>query len=415
LEKDDSISRLADANNIQSITLFNECLFYAREGENMIMDLHSKLKYPIGNGDLKGIQLNSIAQSNASLLLGYENGLLKLNKGSLEKLKNFGLHLNTPRLFNKKIKPGQNKFKYSENAFTFTFHPNIYSGTSNTIYKYRLLGLDTSWQSTQQNKISYYNLNPGKYEYQVGGGLQTNFDKENIQRFAFQIAEPFWASWWFLSLLGTLILISLYFYIKWRERNIINKQKQEQQRIIFEFEQLKNQIDPHFLFNSLNSLIGLIEENPESAARSTEKLSQLYRNILKFEKTELIPLRTELELARDYFEIHKLRYENLIDLKIDIPENIEGMIIPMSCQFLIENAIKHNIIDSQHHLEINMNYSDGYLEISNSKNKKQIANNKKSGIGLTNLKARYKFITEKPVFINETENTFIVKIPILHD
>lgn len=406
---------LAPIQNIQYLNVIGNDLIVGETKENTVLDLPDLSRFSIENSALKDIQLHAISQTPSDIIVGYSNGYLRMNRQSLEHLTRFGLHLNTPRLFNRKIGSDQHTFKYFEHSFSFSFHPNIYTGTKSIVYKYRLLGLDSSWQSTQQNKLNYYNLIPGNYEFQVDGSLNDNFIPSNIQSFSFEISKPFWARWWFILLIVVLLLFLLYLYIHFREKRIIQKQKQEQQRIIFEFEQLKNQIDPHFLFNSLNSLIGLIEEDPESAARSTEKLSQLYRNILKFEKIDLIPLEQELSLARDYFEIHKLRYEDLISMEIQAPAPPSVMIIPLSCQLLIENAIKHNIIDSQHPMKISIQFKNDFLIVRNTKKKKTITGNARSGIGIANLKARYNYLCDKAVIIEDEEHYFTVKIPLLHD
>src|SRR5690606_29787755 len=134
-----------------------------------------------------------------------------------------------------------------------------------------------------------------------------------------------------IAILG---LAGRYVIVK-REEMLLREERRKKDRIRFELEQLKNQLDPHFLFNSLNSLIGLIEEDPDAAALATHKLSALYRNILLHEKSELLDIELELAIARDYFAIHQLRYEQNISLSIQVPQGKEGKLVPLSCQFLI--------------------------------------------------------------------------------
>ena len=194
--------------------------------------------------------------------------------------------------------------------------------------------------------------------------------------------------------------------------------KIKQQKIIAgtasaQFESLKNQIDPHFLFNSLNVLSSLIEENPQNAQRFTTSLSKIYRYVLEQKDKELISVTEELVFANTYMNLLKMRFEN--SLFFEVPEvisNPEGKVVPLSLQLLLENTIKHNVVSEQRPLHIRIKDMGDYLIVENDLQKKEILQYRK-GVGLQNIVDRYGILTNRKVLIEETKSTFSVSLPIL--
>ncbi len=179
------------------------------------------------------------------------------------------------------------------------------------------------------------------------------------------------------------------------------------------FESLKSQIDPHFLFNSLNVLTSLISENPNQAEKFTTKLSKVYRYVLEQRNKDLIPLSEELNFARTYMELLGMRFEDAV--QFEIPSNISDddlKIVPLSLQLLLENAVKHNVVSSLKPLKISIYEEDGYLVIQNNINPKE-AIGKSTKVGLRNIADRYGLITQKRVLIENDNKIFKVKIPLL--
>lgn len=180
-----------------------------------------------------------------------------------------------------------------------------------------------------------------------------------------------------------------------------------------QFESLKNQIDPHFLFNSLNVLNALIEENPENAQRFTTSLSKIYRYVLEQKDKQLVNIYEELDFAKTYIKLLKMRFENGLTFSInmdEIPE--EGKVIPLALQLLLENTVKHNVVSDIRPLHISIYQEDGYLVVSNNYQKKEVLN-AGEGVGLKNIINRYSILTEKKVKIENSEADFRVYIPIL--
>ena len=179
------------------------------------------------------------------------------------------------------------------------------------------------------------------------------------------------------------------------------------------FESLKNQLDPHFLFNSLNVLTSLISENPIQAEKFTTKLSKVYRYVLEQRNKEIVPVSEELYFAKTYMELLQMRFEDAV--KFNIPEKISNpdlKIVPLSLQLLLENAAKHNVVSSAKPLEINIFEKDGFLHIENNINPKE-AIGKSTKIGLRNIADRYGLITNRKVVIENNNKTFKVSLPLL--
>lgn len=181
------------------------------------------------------------------------------------------------------------------------------------------------------------------------------------------------------------------------------------------FDALKNQLDPHFLFNSLNVLSALIDEDTEKAQDFTIGLSQVYRYVLDQKNKDLVSLKDEIKFAETYLDLLKMRFENSINVNIDSNiEEIEAKVIPLSLQLLLENAIKHNVISEQTPLKIEIYIDNSWLIVQNNiKPKQNSTHQKRNGIGLDNIKLRYKLFTDKQCVIEKTDDLFLVKLPLL--
>ena len=206
------------------------------------------------------------------------------------------------------------------------------------------------------------------------------------------------------------------FMIQWK--NSV-KQESTKQEIVAKtetakFESLKNQLDPHFLFNSLNVLTSLISENPQQAERFTTKLSKVYRYVLEQRNKDLVPIEEELKFAKTYMELLGMRFEEAV--QFNIPDNIsnnELKIVPLSLQLLLENAVKHNVVSTSKPLTINIYEEGSYLIITNNVNPKE-AIGKSTKVGLQNIADRYGLITDKGVKIENNNKTFKVSLPLLY-
>ena len=224
------------------------------------------------------------------------------------------------------------------------------------------------------------------------------------------------ASYYLFSLLITIIVSitfhAIYFY-KELQKNKVKEQKIIAGTATAQFDALKNQLDPHFLFNSLNVLTSLIDENPGQAQKFTTSLSKVYRYVLEQKNKELVSVDEELKFAKTYVSLLKNRFENSIIFEIpEQSENPDAKVVPLSLQLLLENAVKHNMVNESNPLHIRIYEEEGCLVVKNNLQLKQVIN-KSSGVGLLNIRQRYDLLTNRKVEVEKTEAEFIVKLPML--
>jgi sensor histidine kinase YesM len=204
------------------------------------------------------------------------------------------------------------------------------------------------------------------------------------------------------------------FLVKQAESDQLKKEQLERARAEAELEALKNQIDPHFIFNSLNTLSHLIEDNPQKARLFNDNLAEVYRYILQNKSRDLVLLREEMGFLQHYFSLLKIRFEDAVQLHIsDGGRQLDEFLIPpISLEILMENAIKHNEFSDDSPLVITVSVNEDELVMRNDVHLKTLRK-PSSKIGLQNLDERYKLIVKKPIDIKRTVQEFIVHLPIL--
>jgi LytS/YehU family sensor histidine kinase len=211
--------------------------------------------------------------------------------------------------------------------------------------------------------------------------------------------------------IGALFGAIIFFYFQWIDA-LKREQKLKEEKLVFRYETLKNQVRPHFLFNSLNTLSSLVDGN-EIADRFIQKLSTIYRYILENVDKEMVELEKELNFVKDYFSLQQIRDEDKIHLELDHFETSGLNILPISVQILIENALKHNAATREKPLHIRIgSENNDFIVVKNNLQRKTVME-KSSGLGLKNLGERIKLATGKEIMIIETANEFIVKIPLI--
>ncbi|MBU3012588.1 2TM domain-containing protein [Polaribacter vadi] len=206
------------------------------------------------------------------------------------------------------------------------------------------------------------------------------------------------------------------FMINWKSAMTQETTKQEivAKTETAKFESLKSQLDPHFLFNSLNVLTSLIGENPNQAEKFTTKLSKVYRYVLEQRNKDLVPILEELTFAKTYMQLLGMRFEDAVEFNIpDTVSNKDLKVVPLSLQLLLENAVKHNVVSSSKPLTINIYEENNYLIIENNINPKE-AIGKSTKVGLQNIADRYGLITQRGVKIENNNKTFKVSLPLLY-
>lgn len=202
------------------------------------------------------------------------------------------------------------------------------------------------------------------------------------------------------------------FFLAWRQL-AVNEEKMKKEAITSKFESLKSQVNPHFLFNSLNALTSLIYDNQDEAARFVKQLSRVYRYVLDTREREVVPLKEELQFLDSYIFMQKTRHKEGLQVKIDIDPDMDRFVAPLSIQMLVENAIKHNEISEENPLEISIAHVDQHIQVTNNKQLRPSKEEQSALIGLSNIKSRYAFLTDLPVEIDESDQKFTVRIPLV--
>jgi two-component system LytT family sensor kinase len=220
----------------------------------------------------------------------------------------------------------------------------------------------------------------------------------------------------FITIVADLIIFYLYYstfiannWIKSIEKN----EELKRENLLAKYEALKNQVNPHFLFNSLNTLSGVVEQKPELATDFIKKLSDIYRYVLEQNDKELVSIKDEIKFVDDYVFLTKMRFGEGLIFNSYITNNKNLQVIPLGLQMLVENAIKHNIISDKKPLKIEMKIEGDFVIVKNNLQKKKTINSGKEPLGLENLKKRYTYLSDASVEVIESDSTFIVKLPII--
>jgi len=216
-----------------------------------------------------------------------------------------------------------------------------------------------------------------------------------------------------LSVAPLIIIYNLYFFFRLYERNIIENEQLKKEALVAQFEILKNQISPHFLFNSLNALITLIPKDEMMAVSYTQKLANVYRRLLNSVERNTISLSEELSFLADYIFIFESRFETKMAVDMNFPDDISHqLVVPFALQMLVENAVKHNTISRDHPLTIRLFIEDEHIVVENNLRvrKNPVVS---TGIGLENIINRYNLLTGKQVIILNTGTHFRVSLPLI--
>lgn len=213
----------------------------------------------------------------------------------------------------------------------------------------------------------------------------------------------------------TLFMTSREFLFNWREM-AVNAEKLERESIIARYESLKNQVNPHFLFNSLNALTNLVYEDRDKAAKFIKKLSEVYRYVLDTREREIVSLEEELKFLQSWIYLQQIRFADKLRITINL-EGARSMIVPLALQMLVENAIKHNIVSQDHPLGIYIYAAENFIVVENTLQLRHTPE-ESSGVGLENIRKRYQFLSSgSPVQVSSEKNKFVVKLPFIemHD
>ncbi len=309
------------------------------------------------------------------------------------------------------FKPNQ-QFDYNENHISFDYAGLCYINPETVNYQYQLEGNSKDWISTRDHLISFPNLRPGHYTFRVKSSMNDNFRYSPVLTYSFTVLKPFFKTTWFTiaAILATCLLI--YFLVQIKIRLVRYEQGKEKQQLITKLAMLKNQLNPHFLFNSFNTLLNIIDKDKPMALEYTEKLSDFYRDMLLVQDKEMVSVQEELQLLENYIYLQQKRFGNNLQLVFHIaPQYLKANIPPLTLQLLAENALKHNSVTAEKKLSIKIESAQNFLIVSNNINRQEVIK-KSTGTGLKNIQQRVQLLTGEAVKIIESDTEFNVIIPL---
>jgi sensor histidine kinase YesM len=217
---------------------------------------------------------------------------------------------------------------------------------------------------------------------------------------------------WFKSTITGLSAGAVIFIVLLWQASLRREQKLREEKLIFQNETLKTQVNPHFLFNSLNTLSALVVAQPLVAEEFIHRLSAIYRYILENSSKDMVSLSVELAFIRDYFYLHRIRDNGKIQMEVNIGDTGKYKILPVSLQILVENAVKHNMATRESPLKILIYIENDHVIVMNNLQKMALQL-ESTRIGLKNLAQRVSLLTGEVLIIEETATDFIVKIPLI--
>ncbi|MEI9945300.1 MAG: two-component regulator propeller domain-containing protein [Chitinophagaceae bacterium] len=328
---------------------------------------------------------------------------------------------NTPVILDKNAEEIKElKLRYNRNFFSIELTALNYESPGKVVYAYKLEPFDKDWTYTKEKTITYTNVPGGNYIFYYKATVDPSDWNVPVHDIRVTIGTVFYKTTWFMLLALALLAGLIYGIYKYRLRQArkvhhlqLQAARLEKDKTEIQYQHLINQFNPHFLFNSLTSLNSLIYENKELASEFLEQLSKVYRYLLTHKETQLVTLETEIDFVKNYIALLKTRFENGLQIEMNIPEGLlQRKVVPVTFQLMIENAIKHNVIDEGSPLVIHFFADEKYLYVSNNIQKKgyvETSNRK----GLNSLQVLYKYLSSLPMTINETTEKFTISIPLL--
>ena len=327
--------------------------------------------------DQNGLSSNEIlklfAQGN-SIWVGTLEGLCHIDiKGSLPSIVPPLVYISSIKV-NDSLVTTQNRFPYNKNNLKFTLDPLTFKSKDH-LFRYRIIELNNTWQETKTGEIIFNTLPPGNYTFEAQAANIDKIWSHKSATYSFTIDKPFWLAWWFILLEILIAALVVYLIILWRT-SIIRKKEQEKLRINkllaeYQMKALTAQMNPHFIFNAINSIQNFIIQNHSTLAYDyLIKFSKLIRMVLNNSKDNEISIRQELETLAIYTELEQLRFENSFNYQVSIaPElDIDSLVIPaLLLQPYIENAIWHGLMPLKNRkgtITLTIIDQDGFLKIT---------------------------------------------------
>jgi ligand-binding sensor domain-containing protein len=310
---------------------------------------------------------------------------------------------------------------YKENIFSFDFTALDFTRSNKIQYAYMLENFDKDWvYAGNRHYVGYTNIPGGKYLFKIKATTDANHWGTSFTSIPIYVNTPFYKTIWFVlfNVIATLSIIYFIYRYRLLQHQAILKlatkaQALEKEKTQVQYENLKQHLNPHFLFNTLTSLSGLIRTDQKLAINFLDGMSKIYRYILQSKDNETIALKEEIKFIDAFIQLQKTRFQNGLIVNMNIDEEVvHRKIVPVTLQNLIENAIKHNIVDEDSPLVIDIYIDDDYLVVKNNLQKKKFVDTSNKQ-GLESLQSLYKYLSDKPFVCEEANGFYVVKIPLI--
>ncbi|MCO6499803.1 MAG: histidine kinase [Vicingus serpentipes] len=335
--------------------------------------------------------------------------------------------------------PENIELTYQENFINIKYEGLNYRSLGEVEYQYRMLGVDTNWVTTTSRLVQYPTLQPNNYVFEVKAKNENGIWSQPAT-LSFTISPPFWLTWWFISLEIVLGLLIIYLVFRYREKQLLQKSNIEKRMIELELKALRSQMNPHFIFNTLNSIQHYIVGNDfRSTNKYLSKFAKLIRTVLNLSEKNRITIQEEVDMLILYMDLERMRFEDGFDYEIIVDEEIDpdyDEIPSMLIQPYVENAIWHGLMNKTEKgiIKVGIILRDNYLCCTISDNGigrekaieiKSKRNIKRKSVGMTITKERLDLINNNEINVdivdlkdedgNATGTEVNIKIPFKNE
>jgi ligand-binding sensor domain-containing protein len=367
--------------------------------------------------DLEGVQASlnaATVDGSGAVWLATSKGLLRLGRAEGPLLPAVGTRILEVSQGGEQLDPASAiVLAPAQDFLTIRFTGIHYASPEDVRFAYRLVGADTTVRYTRDRELTFTHLRAGEYRFEVIAFTGTRPPAGPWARVIFTVPAPWWRRWWAIAALFMLVGMAAVVVVRTRENRLRLVQRMEEEKVRFQMQVLRSQVNPHFLFNSFNTLIGLIEEDPAQAVHHVEHLSDFFREILQVRDKELIPLHEELRMVRTYFQLEQRRFGDRIALQVEPqPASLDQLVPPLTVQLLVENALKHNRASADEPLVVSISSGRDSLTVSNPFRPRGDAQ-KSTGFGIGSIRQRFAVLTDREVRIGRSADNFVATIPLI--
>ncbi len=311
------------------------------------------------------------------------------------------------------LPPGKNFFSFEVTALN-------YNNSRQTWYAYKMEPYDKDWIISRERTANYTNIPGGNYTFRYKVTLDPNNLDVPEKSLKLRVGEHWYVSKWFWGMV--ILLLSALGYTAFRRRAQLREafldlerkaQALSKEKALVQYENLTQQLNPHFLFNSLASLGSLIRFDPKTASEFLEALSRMYRYILQSRDRETVSLAEEIAFVEHFIKLQQTRFGSSLQVNFNIEESTKHFkIVPVTLQNLLENAIKHNILEADSPLIMTIFTEKNYLVVRNNLQRRSVVETSNKQ-GLSRLTTLYQYLCDKPLVVSETADSFEVRVPLL--